>query len=1084
MVPGSVTTNAGSITLGENDSNFTVSMDNFTSTFARRTIRIAYNAILTDLVESSTTVSLSSTLSYLSSTTIYADQKTQTSTASITIRSPVVDVEQSNSSLDTTATPRATIGETVQFRITISLPEGITVSPVLNISTSASLPIFEVNVTSIGNAATCATLPVANMVSGYSLIAFDTLCNSGDNADTSDDQVTVLVTALVLNTTENAIGTSLLCTARFSYGNGYSLGAQETVSVVEPVVRISKVPSIPLLGGDYGEATSYNITAVHLPSSKAWAYNLVIRDEIPPSIILVDGSVESNMGTVQINGSTLTLNVSSLALSDTLWLAYNVTLAPSSLAGAFILNTVSLTYDTLPATVQPDSNKRAYSAASSSSISVGAPTVEFYIASSSTQAKRAAKRDEKQLAIGEELVFRIATSLPNGNIPFMSIYQDLPITTGQFVVEDVTVTVGVSIQVENQTKYIDGDKIWINFTNIFNPEDGIVDAGDYITIDVAAVVGIAQNAPGQDIFTQAVVSTVHSVEKINITMYIVGPSLTITSTCGPTPNYTQAGDVVTFTSVVFHTATSSGAAYFIELADYFPIQWALIAGSVSTSIGTIVKGNGVNDTIVLVELASLALDQQIVLTYQATITHHAVIGSVIPTNASVYYLSAPVRSSEVQTSRVRPSSPPHIVIAPASYNFWLNSTSLSETAPGYLVVGEHITIRVSFTLPSGTAPNTFVRFTLPTVNGAGMVAADARVVFRASTVIVQTDPVYIAMSNGRTIVTFDFGTVVNMPDGNSQGVNDTITVEIIALTPKSNYNVNGTTVSARASFEYNAQQYNIQPEHPIQFTIVTPRISLVQTVVHAATRVEAGTTVTFQVVISNLAYSSAPCYSLILLDTLSPEFTIVAGSINTTLGYVSNGTSFVGINIDVMLPTGGPIVIYYTLMLTTKVRANTPVFGGCTLTYQTAPASPYNDNLITVTTLYYQTSVVVAPPTADFALNHTTIGNGSVISVGEQISYIIIINLPGGTTGGVQIIITFPGGGFTIIGGTIVYYPPNMGSQLGPGSTGVVLDPKTTGTTIYRPITYLGMFYYIPLFLFYINWFQNRWIYTIDCHWM
>jgi uncharacterized repeat protein (TIGR01451 family) len=85
--------------------------------------------------------------------------------------------------------------------------------------------------------------------------------------------------------------------------------------------------------------------------------------------------------------------------------------------------------------------------------------------------------------------------------------------------------------------------------------------------------------------------------------------------------FATLGETITYTLVLTHAPGSTAPAYNVELSD--PLTGGalrLVAGSVSTSLGTVTSGNGGADTAVRVSVAELDVGQSVTVTFRATAT--------------------------------------------------------------------------------------------------------------------------------------------------------------------------------------------------------------------------------------------------------------------------------------------------------------------------------------------------------------------------------------------------------------------------------------------------------------------------------
>ncbi len=184
------------------------------------------------------------------------------------------------------------------------------------------------------------------------------------------------------------------------------------------------------------------------------------------------------------------------------------------------------------------------------------------------------------------------------------------------------------------------------------------------------------------------------------------------------------------------------------------------------------------------------------------------VNSSISSSVAVTYASAYTTPQNTGNVRIttRNATNPLITIASPSFGIALNSTSLPETQDNDVVRGEAISLVAFFTLPQGTTPNAKLQFTLPTLaTGGYLVVVLAHVAKMESNMQSTTNPasLHFVDFDGDGFddkATFDFGTITNIPDMVTEGDNDTIKVEILAVVGHNN--TNGTLLNSTASFNY------------------------------------------------------------------------------------------------------------------------------------------------------------------------------------------------------------------------------------------------------------------------------------------
>ena len=114
----------------------------------------------------------------------------------------------------------------------------------------------------------------------------------------------------------------------------------------------------------------------------------------------------------------------------------------------------------------------------------------------------------------------------------------------------------------------------------------------------------------------------------------------------------DAGDTVTFTVTLDHTAASSADAQDVVITDLIPSGLSLVVGSVNvTGPGVVTTGNTAGDASVVVTVGSLGLTQDVTVTYEVTVDDAVVFGATIDNTAAVTYDSVDGTNSSGQDGR-------------------------------------------------------------------------------------------------------------------------------------------------------------------------------------------------------------------------------------------------------------------------------------------------------------------------------------------------------------------------------------------------------------------------------------------------
>lgn len=167
-----------------------------------------------------------------------------------------------------------------------------------------------------------------------------------------------------------------------------------------------------------------------------------------------------------------------------------------------------------------------------------------------------------------------------------------------------------------------------------------------------------------------------------------------------------------------------------------------------------------------------------------------------------------------------------------------------------------------------------------------------------------TEPLIFCIPQGSMVtasstLVFNFGDIVNIPDGVSQGPNDVVIMEIVCVVANDTNNVNGKVLTTSAQLNFSTSSYQksavVQYNQNVSVSVVEPKLAITKTMVmlNNVTYVEAGDVVRHTINITHLSGSTSPAYTLNFNDVLLPQFTLVANSVNASVGVVvvGNGTA-------------------------------------------------------------------------------------------------------------------------------------------------------------------------------------------------
>ncbi len=281
---------------------------------------------------------------------------------SVTVTAPALSKAIVGTSQPFTAGTSVAIGETIRYRVTITVPEGMTPGASLVDTLPAGLAIVSVDGIS-ASAALSTSVPggFANVLSGAVVGAngssvtwdFGTLSNA-DRDNLTAETIVLDYTVVALNSLGNQAGANLVNTATFFATGGSSMTSAPALTVVEPVLQVTKTPSSPT--GDAGAPPiTFTLVVAHAAGSTADAFNVNLDDIIPAGFTYVPGSLANTAGLAPtmfgISGGTISATFDAFALGSTSTIRFQAILNATTSPAQAITNTASLNYSSLPGDV-------------------------------------------------------------------------------------------------------------------------------------------------------------------------------------------------------------------------------------------------------------------------------------------------------------------------------------------------------------------------------------------------------------------------------------------------------------------------------------------------------------------------------------------------------------------------------------------------------------------------------------------------------------------------------------------------------------------------------------------------------------
>ncbi len=923
----------------------------------------------------------------------------------------VVDATNSNAQavVGELVTYRITINvpETSQanFNITDTLPSGLAFQQV-NLVTVTGLTTTLVPGTGVAPA----NLTVAN--AGQLLtFNFGTVVNGATVANgTTFGTITIEYTAVVLNTPGNQAGTTLTNTARVNFDNAPQIQSTASVAVVEPTVTTTK--GVNAANAQAGDTITYTVT-LSVPAGSPTAFEVALRDALPTaavnfsSVIGYTGPGAYSAANFAITGGVLqTVSpLASLTAGQTIILTVTGTVrigvTPNQLvSNAATTSFTSLTDDVTAAlsTYNPLSVERTgdpanpggtdndYRSTGTANFTIFTPTPVKSIVATSEAGTLGAS-----VAVGEVVRYRLAVQVPRSTLANFQLVDTLVaglaylpgtarvmfVSNPAGAITSSTITDPAAQQTSLATTptalladpTLAGNVATFSLGDLVNSATG---AGiEYVVIEfdvlVLNVTGNQSGTPLDNSFQTFINSVANGAASAPVTVTVAEPVVGITKAVSPGGG--DAGDTITYTVTL--TNSGNAPAYNVGLSDLIPGTFGSPAITGVTTNGTGITGANFQLTGNTLSTTgtgfTLAVGQNVVITFTAVLTSAVAPNQTITNTAAATYTSLPGANGTADATPgaagsstgertggggtlndYTGSASASIVVPNGSLVKSIAGTSLVGTANANVAVGEVVTYALAVTLPEGTSTPVVLTDVLP----AGVVFVPGSVVVDATGFNGSVAGTATASVVGNTLTITLPGPVVVTGD-NVTG-NNTFVVRyqtrVLDVVGNVGFSPGNTTLTNSASLQAGAAP--VVPGNGVTATVVEPQLTVVKDVTNADTSVDAGTSLTYRVVISHTGASQAPAYNVTLADALAAVgltldtllVGIAAGNIllvapaYTTV--VSNTSTASALNLVFSeLRPGDTITVTYKATLTATPAPGSTVRNTATVNYATAPTN-------------------------------------------------------------------------------------------------------------------------------------------------
>lgn len=838
-----------------------------------------------------------------------------------------------------TTTGSGTEGEIIRYRLKVTLPEGTTPASTITDNIPNGLRFYKPSGVTIDTTATCTaggfngSLPSVSITSPTGVVGLgtngqDLSLSLGSATTVSDNNIAnnsfCLVYDLAVDTAISGPVT-LTNSATLTEGSNTYGPATSAITGVEPILALTKGASPT--SGDAGNYVTYTVLIEHrstATASSADAVEIEATDVVPTKVLVDlldpvtnfgtdgldnddDGATDEpdelvgafyNAGTATFTWNTATTGntkFTQLPLGQSMTMRFKARILSTVTPTEVVTNTANAIYGSILA-VPLSGIEKAGTANGSRNVTVTNVT-STKATNGTTEATTGNARvngSNPDLAIGEQITFRITLNVPESSLANLVVNDPLPAglrADSAVLISDGTGSAAPTILIDDTNADLINDRARFTFASVLPPgSPSSSTATTQIIMDVTAtVLNNGSNANGQT-KTNTVSSTwtgqVGGAQTASTSYDIVEPILT------PDKSFSSitgdAGDTTIMTvSFNQNAGTSNADAFEIAYTDTMPTGLQIdtafgtdgvdndndgVTDGADAADETLLATNAFTSTTMTLNAATtgnalftqLPQASAVVITYRAKLN---VLPSVFPNQVitNTANLSWTTLPGVVTDERTKTASDNAIyTINNAGITKNVLSTSRPETGTSQLngaltdlTIGETVTYRIAVPFPEGAATTVRVRDTMPVeIEALSGSFVDDQGVSHQFTSASLLD--LVGSDGVNDTIDFNLGTVTNAPDGDSE----TLIFDVVGRVRNHVSVVAGSNKINTATFTF-TEQIGGPLTDTAAVDIVTPNISVTKTANSASA--DAGDELTYTLQVTNTG--SAPVYDLVVTDT-------------------------------------------------------------------------------------------------------------------------------------------------------------------------------------------------------------------------
>jgi large repetitive protein len=600
----------------------------------------------------------------------------------------------------------------------------------------------------------------------------------------------------------------------------------------------------------------------------------------------------------------------------------------------------------------------------------------------------------------------------------------------------------------------------INFgftTDVYNRPDNQVTDADRVKVRLTAFVpNVTANVAGEIVTNTGIVEykEAAAVNKTkvesSVNAEIVEPIFDLKK--DTTTSIVERGDQVIYTVTLKNAAVASALpgssnpqgvfsapAFDVTIDDgLLPGKLTLVPGTAqimsagTTATASVSEVDVGGNKVVRITSAEIMPGKQIQFQYTAEVSASVEAGTNLVNTVTLKGDSHPMTPTPPDQRPYSLSATETVKVKSPTLSKTVAATSIEGTDRSFhdanlvdLAIGEIVTYRITVTAPEAVTTNFKVIDTLPFASQVGFKAIEASMESKGSNLSIGSGKPVITLND--TTATFDFGTVT----ANAADQSDLSANQISLLVKARVENVAGdikdgvkATNEAKLTFGSIGQQATAN----VTVDIVEPKLQINKAITNPSGFVKPGETVDYTVTVRHLSSSTAPAFDLDVKDLISdPYLALVAGSVSALRGTSPWGTVVSGngagdttlrVTADKLLRNDASAAgDVWTISFKAKVLPTTP--GGVTInntatsSFDSAPGvggRPDGGSAaasIPGSPSLEKTIISTSNPDTGSSYFDPTLPD---LTIGEKLTYRMVMTLPQGLTQNVSITDLLPAG--------------------------------------------------------------------------